>query len=319
MPLYAGASVTTPTPPTPPPVVVIPPVIVRPEVVNPGEYVPTFIDPDGVVWELNPPGTELFTMNAASGYGITPVELVTRKDPRGGVTVVGVRDQPRTLVWPVRIRGRTHMEFLTRWRQVAAALALTKRKGPGLFRLTRPDGTARDALVYYQSGWDGEPGEGHTHDTPTLTLLCPDGHWRDSQPITIERRSGSSVDFLNPYPSLSSGDVLGATAITNPGQVEAWPTWRLDGPATQLVATNHTLGKTFTINHTLAAGESLTITTRPGRVTNSAGAPVNGALVRPGSVLWRLEPGVNDLTFTVTGAATATKITLSFYPRYETA
>lgn len=317
MPLYAGVGVTTPT--TPPPVVTPPPVIVRPQPVNPGEYIPTWIDPDGVEWALNPPGTRLFTMNAASGYGITPVELITRPDPRGGVTVAGVRDQQRTLVWPVRIRDRTHMEFLTRWRQIAASFALTKRKGPGVFRLTRPDGTSREVLAYYLSGWDGEPGEGHTHDTPTLTLLCPDGHWRDSTPITLERQTGTNADFLNPYPSISSGDVLGVTQMTNPGQVDAWPTWRITGPATQLVATNNTLGKTFTVNYSLSSGDWLDITTRPGRVTDSSGAPVNGALVRPGSVLWRLAPGVNDLTFAVTGGGPATKVSLSFYPRYETA
>ncbi|QKW15386.1 phage tail domain-containing protein [Verrucosispora sp. NA02020] len=316
MPLYTGATTTTPpviTPPTPPPVVI------PPEVIDPGEYLPIWIDPDGVEWELNAPGRDFFTMNAVSGYGITPVNLITRPDPRGGVTVIGVRSQQRTLVWPVRVRGRTHMEFQTRWRQVAAAFALTRRKGPGLFRLRRPDGTSREVLAYYQSGWDGEPGQGHTYDTPTLTLLCPDGFWRDSQPITLERTTGEVGDFFDPYPNISSGDVIGATQMFNPGEVEAWPTWRLDGPATQLVAVNHTTTRTFTVNTSLSTGEYLTITTRPGRVTNHLGATVNGALVRPGSTLWRLEPGVNDVEFTVSGSTTNTKISMSFYPRYETA
>ncbi|MEV2239531.1 hypothetical protein [Micromonospora sp. NPDC049891] len=233
--------------------------------------------------------------------------------------MTGVRAQARTLVWPVRLRGRTHMEFLTRWRAVAAAFALTRRRGPGLFRLRRPDGSERECLAYYQSGWDGEPGQGWTYDTPTLTLLCPDGFWRDSQPIVLTRSTGTIGDFLDPFPNISSGDVIGATQMTNPGQVEAWPTWRLDGPATQLVATNNTLGKTFTVNRTLTAGQWITISTRPGRVATSGGTAINGALVRPGSTLWRLEPGVNDITFTVSGSGPETKISMSFYPRYETA
>lgn len=317
MPLHVGTTVTAPTPP-----VVAPPpssVVVRAEPVNPGEYVPTFIDPTGQVWELNPPGNEFFTMNAVTGYGITPVELITRADPRGGVIVAGVRDQARNLVWPVRIRDSTHMGFLTRWRAFAAALALTKRRGPGVFRLTRPNGSAREVLCHYQGGMDGEPGQGWTYDTPVLSLLVPEGHWRDSQPIPIEWKTGGTVDFLAPYPSISSGDVLGAVEVTNPGQVEAWPTWRLYGPATQLVATNGTRGQTFTINRTIADGEWLDITTRPGLVTNPAGAAVNGALVRPGSVLWRLDPGVNDVDLAVTGAGPSTRLVMTFYPRYETA
>lgn len=316
MPLVIGVS--TPTVPSP----TIPaerPLPVPAPQFDPGEYVPTWIDPDGVVWELNPPGTALFTLNAVSGYGITPANLLTRPDPRGGVQVMGVRDQARNLTWPVRIRDRTHMEFLGRWRAVAESFALTKRKGPGLFRLTRPDGSAREVLAYYQSGWEGEPGQGQTEDTPTLSLLCPDGAWRDSVPITLTRAYGSSVDYLNPFPSLSSGDVLGATQMTNPGTVEAWPSWELTGPATQLVATNNTTGKTFTLNYSLAPGQKITITTRPGRVLGPSGQMLGGALQRPGSTLWRLEPGVNDLTFAVSGGAAGTSIALTFYPRYNTA
>lgn len=292
----------------------------RPAPVNPGEYVPTFIDPDGREWQMNPPGTDFFTLNAVTGYGITPVELITRPDPRGGVTIAGVRDQARNLVWPVRIRDRTHMAFLGRWREIGEALALTKRKGPGLFRLTRPNGSAREVLCHYQSGMEGRPGGGWLEDTAELSLLVPDGHWRDSTPVEMGWDAGATVDYLNPYPSISSGAILGQADVTNPSRVvEAWPTWRLYGPATQLVATNNTRGQTFTVNRVVGVGEYLDITTRPGRVTNTVGDSVPGALVRPGSVLWRLNPGVNDLTFAVTGGGPATRLTLSFYPRYETA
>lgn len=314
MPVFV-AVVTTPPPPPPPPV----PPVVRPTPINPGEYVPVFIDPDGVERVMNPPGTEFFTLNAVTGYGITPVELVSRPDPRGGVRLTGVRDLSRTLVWPVRIRGRTHMEFLAQWRAIAEALAKTKRQGPGLFRLIRPDGSAREVLCHYQGGMEGRPGGGWLDDTAELSLLVPDGHWRDSQPVELEWKPGSTVDYFAPYPSISAGDVLGQADVTNPGQVEAWPAWRLYGPATQFVATNNTRGQTFTMNHDLAAGDYLDITTRPGRVTDSAGGSVPGALVRPGSVLWRLDPGVNDLTFAVTGGGLATRLSLSFYARRETA
>jgi hypothetical protein len=309
MPLLVGSGAVTPTPPTAP---------TWPVPVDPGEYVPSWIDPDGIEWALNPPGNQLFTMNAVTGYGITPVEIKTKPKPRGGVRVQGVRPLQRTLVWPVRLRGNTHMEFLAKWRAYGVAFAKTRRLGPGLFRLTRPDGTAREVLAWYQSGWEGTPGQGQTFDTPELNLLVPDGFWRDAQQVVVSRSYGASVDYLAPFPSLSSGEVLGDTEITNPGEVEAWPTWRIDGPATQVVAVNHTLGKQFTVVHNLLAGEHIDITTDPGRVTGPSG-DMPGALQRPGSTLWRLEPGVNDITFTVSGSGAGTKITLSFYPRYETA
>ncbi|MFI2663284.1 phage distal tail protein [Micromonospora carbonacea] len=286
---------------------------------DPGEYVPLWIDPAGVEWYLNPPGRDLFSLNAVTGYGLTPIAIQSRPAARGGVQVTGVRRQARNLTWPVRIRGKTHLEFLQRWRDLAESFALTMWDGPGLFRLVRPDGTAREVLAYYQSGWEGEPGQGQTEDTPTLSLFCPDGLWRDSQPITLSRAYGETVDYLDPFPNISSGDVLGATEMTNPGTVEAWPTWTLTGPATQLVATNNTLGQQFTINYALSAGQTITITTDPGRVLGPSGEMLGGALQRPGSTLWRLRPGVNDLEFTVAGSGPGTTITVTFYPHYNTA
>lgn len=310
MPLFAGRTVTAPPPPPAP---------AWPEPVNPGEYTPTWVGPDGDEWELNPPGTDLFTMNSVSGYGITPVEIVTEADARGGSRVRSIRPQERVLTWPVRIRDTTHMKFLTRWRALGESFAATRTRGPGLFRLTRPDGSAREILAYYQSGWDGEPGQGHTEDTPVLSLLCPDPFWRDTEATVLERRQGETVDFLNPYPNLSSGDVLGDTELTNPGSVEAWPEWTITGPATQVVATNHTVGQKFTVNHALAAGQQIRITTRPGRVIGPAGLPLPGAIQRPGSTLWRMARGVNRITFAVTGGGAATAIRMEFRARYETA
>ncbi|MGA3524174.1 phage distal tail protein [Melissospora conviva] len=284
-----------------------------------GEYVPTWIGPDGDEWELNPPGTDLFTINEVSGYGITPVELVAEPDARGGDRIRRVRPQARVLTWPVRIRDTTHMRFLTRWRQLAESFAATHHRGPGLFRLTRPDGSAREILAYYQSGWDGEPRQGHTEDTPVLSLLCPDPYWRDTEPTILDRRYSEQVDFLAPYPNLSSGDVLGDTELTNPGAVETWPEWTITGPATQVVATNHTVGHTFTVNHTLAAGQQIRITTRPGRVIGPDGSPLAGALARPGSTLWRMTSGSNLITFAVTGGGPGTCIRVAFRARYSTA
>ena len=308
MPLLVGGGTSPQPQPTP---------IPQPTPV--GEYVPTWIDPDGVVWELNPPGTDMFTLNSVSGYGITPVEVVTEADARGGSRVRSIRPQERVLTWPVRIRDTTHLAFLGKWRALGESFAATRTRGPGLFRLTRPDGTAREVLAYYQSGWDGEPGQGHTEDTPVLSLLCPDPFWRDSEPTVLERQYGESVDYLNPYPNLSSGDVLGDTELTNPGSVEAWPEWTITGPATQVVATNHTVGKQFTLAHTLTAGQQIRITTRPGRVLGPTGLPLAGALQRPGSTLWRMAPGPNRITFAVTGGSAGTSIRMEFHARYETA
>lgn len=284
-----------------------------------GVYTPTWISPDGTELDLNPAGTELFTMNAVTGLGITPVTLATTPDPLGGVSVDDVVPQPRNITWPIRLRGATHLDFLDLWRTYSRAFALTRRMGPGRLRLARPDGSSREIEAYYQSGWDQEPGQGWTHDTPVIALFCPDGFWRDTEPEEILGEYATPVDYLSPYPSVSGGSVLGATTVTNGGDVEAWPTWTITGPATSITATNVTLGQSFTLTYSLAVDQVITITTRPGTIVGPGGVNLTSSLTWPGSRLWRLLPGANDVNFDVGGAGTGSSVQLTYYPRYETA
>lgn len=196
----------------------------------------------------------------------------------------------------------------------------TRRRGPGRLRALRPDGSAREIECYYQAGFDGEPGQGWLWDTAVLSLYCPDPFWRDVKAESIPYSyAGAPVSYLSPYLTVSPSSVLGVTTAHNAGDVEAWPTWTIIGPATAVVATNHSTGESFTLTGTLTAGQVATITTDPPAVRGPGGANWSNKLSWPGAVLWGLQPGVNDVEFAVAGAAAGTKITLSYVPRYETA
>jgi hypothetical protein len=229
-----------------------------------------------------------------------------------------VRAQPARITWPLHVWGETHLEFLSRYRALKRAFTMTvHRKSPGTLRVLRSDGSGRQIEAYYEDGFGGEPRENWLFANPTLTLYCPDGYWRDITATTVTRSHAPGEPFLDPYPTVTSSLVFGETEIDNTGDVVAWPIWTITGPATEVEATNVSTGDSFTLTHTLAAGETITITTQRPTVRDDADTNLVSALNWPSAVLWGLLPGVNDVEFVVGGSAVGTSIELLFYPRHE--
>lgn len=291
-----------------------------PPPVNPGVFTAEWLAPDGTTWPLMASGLDAYTMRAITGIGVGPVTITADPDPVGGTNVRHMQADARHIVWPMRIRGTTHMEFLTRWREHAYAFAQTRRLGPGRLRITRPDGSTREIYAIREAGFEVEPGQGWLEDTVVIGLYCEDPFWRSTEMVEETfTYAGTVDDFLDPYPMVSSSTLLGATTAINVGNVEAWPVWTLTGPADEFTAMNLTTGLSFTISYSLDAAETLVVTTRPASVTGPAGENLtNTAPNWPEARFWRLEPGDNEIDLQVLGAAVGTSVTLSFTPGYET-
>lgn len=310
MPLYAGvASVDEPS-------------IVIPWTEDVGTMRATWTDPTGVDWPLSDlrPTRGWFTSDGIAGWGAQPYEIVTDPMSRGGESVRFIRPQPARLTWPLHIYGETYIEFITRYRALRRAFLMTVHRGlPGLLTVALPDGSARCIEAYYEDGWAAQAGENWLFANPVLTLFCPDGSWRDVQRLDIPTVSGgSSVPFNNPFLTISSARQLGvANIVNNPGDVIAWPEWKITGPCTALTATNNTTGQSFTLTHSLSVGQVMTITTDRPTVRGPAGENLSGSLNWPGAYLWGLMPGDNDIDFSVIGLTATTAIDIGFYPRYE--
>lgn len=295
-----------------------------------GFCVATWIAPDGEVWPLMAPDSGVVTMSdGVSGLGAAAISITTDDRARGGVRVRHVQAGERAITWPLYVYGADHMAFTTLWRRVASAFTSTSRLGPGTLEIARPDGSARRVQAYYQSGFDGsgKQGYGITSDYCVLTLMCEDPYWTSATPVRIHREYGVPVDYQVPYPTLSSGQVLGATTITNDGDVEAWPDWVITGPSSGITATNTTRGEAFTLDPNatavghgnLAEGEQVTIRTDPPQVRGPDGSNWTGALSWPGAVLWPMDPGQSAVDFNLAGAGPGSAVDLTYYPRYETA
>lgn len=279
-----------------------------------------WIDPDGAEWSLTDISPEVgwFTTPAIGGWGARPYEYTFDAQPRGGDEVRFIRAQSARLTWPLHIYGDSHIEFTSRLRNIRRAFMKTAwRNLPGTMRVYRPDGTAREIKCWYEEGFGLGNGDGWLSANPVLTLVAPEGYWRDIQPMKVTRKQETGVDFLSGFPAVSTAQVLGATTVVNPGDVRAWPVWTITGPATALTGVNNTTGHTFTLTTTLTAGQQATITTEVVQVRGPAGVNLVGSLNWPTAYLWPLQAGSNDVTFTVTGATSGTQIDLTFYPRYE--
>ncbi|CAL9665245.1 hypothetical protein SUDANB145_07406 (plasmid) [Streptomyces sp. enrichment culture] len=317
MPLITAPAVTPEEPTTPP--------VEIPEI---GYATVTYVDPTGTRWPMTDLTADWYTLaEGVSGLGAAPYVLTSDPHPRGGARLRHVQPQARSIVWPLLVQGADHLAFTANWRALAGAYTRTLRDGPGWLEVVRPDGTGRRIAVYYSDGWDGrgQTATGITWDSAVVTLWCEDPYWLDLVPVTVHREQGTGRDYLVPYPSVSSSQVLGATTVTNPGDVDVWPEWRITGPASVITFTREDTGDAFTLTMAdtphgpLLAGETVTVSTDPPRVRSGTGENLVAGLDWPGAVLWSLPPGETPVTFQLDGAAAGSAVDLVFYPRYETA
>lgn len=291
----------------------------------------TYTDPAGTVWPLTDSTRGWFTLaDGVSGIDVAPHEITKDAHPRGGSRPRHVQPVERTIIWPLHVFGADHMEFVTRWRALARAFAATLQDGPGWLEIARPDGTRRRIRVMYETGFEGqaERGTGIISDSAVISLYCPDPFFVDPVEVTESREHGVGVDYLVPYPSVSSSQVLGATTLLNPGDVESWPRWTITGPASLVTITNTGTGESWVLDPDapdiehgpLLEGEQVTVTTDPPRVTfEGDGSNWLGALNWPGAVLWPLARGINHVVFQLDGAAAGSRVDVAFAARYEMA
>lgn len=281
----------------------------------------TWVDPTGVEWPLTDTSPErgYFTRPEISGWSARPYELVTDPVATGGEQVRFVRAQSARITWPLHVYGYTHTEFVDRYRQLRAAFMSTVwRSTPGTLRVARPDGTAREIDCFYEEGFRGESGENWMFANPVLTLYAPEGSWRDTEVLREQREYTPGMDFFSPFPTVSSAQVLGRVPVDNPGELTAWPSWNITGPASVVTARNYTTNQSWILTYGLSAGQTATVNTLP---RPTARGPVGENLVAyfdwPDASLWGLLAGVNDIEFAVSGAGAGTAIEMVYQARYE--
>lgn len=118
--------------------------------------------------------------------------------------------------------------------------------------------------------------------------------------VTLPKDGGVTFDLVW---DIVFGDSSGGLATaTNAGTTQAKPVIKLYGPMDNPRITNTTTNEYIDINHTMVAGDIITIDMTGDSPTVIQGTNTNRmGKVRDGSVFWSLAPGANTITLTAAG------------------
>lgn len=245
-----------------------------------------------------------------------PAQRFTSESPAvPGARFRGARVLAREVFWPLSVL----QDGPQGWVDLDAAFWATMRPDlAGSWAVTAPDGLTRTLTCRWLSTDDGFPLDPASAGWASygVYLVAEDDPFWSGAPVVRSFSSGAPVDFFDPGGSppfhISAGNLLAAATVDNPGDVEAHPIWRIDGPVTDV--TLGVDGRTIEVPITVADGDHLVVDSRPAHqtavrddgtdVTSELGA-VDFAPVPPGAVV--------PLTLSMVGTGT---VTATLTPRW---
>ena len=280
----------------------------------------TFTDPAGATTAFSDWANGWVLQPGAKGLDM-PVYAFTQDESPGidGYAIRQVRAGGKEIALPIAFwADDSRAAYLTRRRTLIRAL--NPKRGLGTLTVTQADGTARTIAACYSAGLEGDESldaAGARWCMGVITFACPSPFWLGAE-VTTEWRAAVSGTFFPILPlAVGNSQVLGSVTVDNDGDDDAFPVWTITGPATAVSLTNVTTGEVLVLAHTITVGDTIVIDTRERQQTALLNGTTNlwGAL-SDASTMWALEPGTNDLTLTVTGSTSNTRVRMTYQPRY---
>ena len=278
--------------------------------------------PDGTVWDLIN-GPVRLKRTGVKGLGMpTVASQVQELANVDGQRLAGWTLKPREVILPLRFEDASNTDLEGLQRTFWNAL------GIGVYsdlRVTTADGRVRHLRVRFESdntvAYEIQP---YIYTAPfDLYLIADDPWWFGDPMVYAYSLAGSDVrNFfggLDPamagvappfYISRSSGQT--AFNLTNPGDIDAWPVWEIDGPVS--IFSVGVSGKLVSGMIPILEGSSLIISTDPANQS----AKLDGVRVTRQLTALNFAPlpaGVQQaLTIAVTGTGL---VKVTFNPRYK--
>lgn len=287
------------------------------------------IDADGVPYDLDEDGP-LRRLRGTKGRFMPPIERTADQVPfQPGDRLRTVRHMTREVAVPVRYkyegdestREQQLRQSLRTW-----AVRLDPLRGDIALRSTGPSGDARVLTCRYHGGLELDENDGFFpagRQNAVLVFIAGDPYWYDESDIVDTYTSDAvPLTWFPFFPlRLGGGETFSAPIIFNAGDVAAWPVWTINGPGSELYLRNLTTGKILHLVTTLAAGDTVTIDTRPGvkTVTRGDGLNLFPNLDPTALALWPLERGTNSVSVEFAGTTGASSVQLNYKQRYLTA
>lgn len=278
-----------------------------------------WVDAAGVAFPLTgQPDLDVHWALGVTGRFMPPVSVVEDEVyEQPGTRLRTVRVGARDVTLPITVIGDG--EAAVRQRIRSLLRAFNPVRGDGILRCTSVDGTMRELRCRYVQGMEGKEGRdefGRDFQRLVLVLHASEPFWTDTTATEATYTVGDTTPMLSaqffPGPNLTSDTVLGQQTITNDGDLDAFPVYTIGGPATSVTITNDTTGERVVFGAALAAGDVLTIDTRPFRKTVTVNGANRYADLSLDSVLFALPPGSTSVRLDLPGSTDATYATVSY-------
>jgi len=295
--------------------------------VAPVPLVISYIDPDGVTWNLSDLSmSNGYVCSAIAGIDGFPVMMQIVPLLDGTAVPHILLPQPATIglaILVTRPASDNESDYYALLDRLTRAFWNNRNSAPapGTLIIQRPDGTARQISVYTTSGLDTPDVGKDNKMVYSFSLATPDPWWSDLVPTILNFNTGVNNGILPVLPvDLNGAAVIGNIVVNNAGNMFTFPTWTITGPGTPTLR-NNTTGRAWSLNTAIPAGQQVQVVTKRGQqaaVNITTGANIWGQLVISSPRdLWPLAAGNNSISITMTGATSATQVSMSYVNRWS--
>lgn len=275
-----------------------------------------WVDPDSEITELD------CEWDAAGRFAPNPIFEAEGVPGQSGQRLRTVRHDVHEFAMKFWLYDTSESALRTTLRSMIYKMDPTR--GIGRLRVIAPGGDSREIFCRVSSGLGisevlGQDSAFYAQRI-SATFLAHDPYWYAVGDTAIVYTGDvETATFFPFFPlRLSAGAVfVDDTSVNNPGDLEAWPVWSIEGPASNIVISNQTTVQSLTLSTTISDGQTVTIDTRPGAKTvlNDAGTSLFSSLTAT-STLFSLARGENHLQVSMDSTTTESAIRLAFRPRY---
>lgn len=308
-----GTAVPPVTPPTPPP-----------------SYIPTdllslsWTGWNGDTWQVQGDLLSKAAMERYGrvGFGMPPVShFWTESATLDGATWDGYRIPARPFGFPVFLTGTSPTEARAEQARFMATLRPDKQ---GTLTVADPTGARRHIDLRYLAGADEEFDSSdyalYWYSHKLQMVAEQPYYYGDPIPLTFvsDENSnfyGGGVGTQAPLFYIGSSQTTGNAVVPNPGDVDAWPVWKLYGPFTS--ATLTVGGSAIVLPFAVTAGHWVQVDTRPKiqTIVDDLGVNKWGSA---GAVAFAPLPfsASTEITITLAGSDPDTKVEVEFTPNF---
>lgn len=273
----------------------------------------------------------IFMQPGATGLDMPPFALFSDDSPNlDGSIYRSARASAREVMIPVFLYGIDRQTINRLKRKLFQSL--NPKRGYCVLKFTEGSTFTRTLKCYYKGGMEGSEGvdaSGFTWAKYGLTFTAMDPWFYQDREEVTRWDFGVGAPFLSTsqafFPMRLTAGVMGAgegLVITNPGDIEAWPIWKLYGPIKSFALTSP-YGEVVKASppadgsDLVPTGRVLTIDTRPGQKTvlddlgNNYWSKLDTA-----PQFWSVEPGDTTATVSVVTGSGKASVVLAYLPRY---